>query len=67
MKDYQQGSGYFLLGYETCFPQILGINLYLDEKHAFHSEAEQVEWLLSPISMLYDVITSMQGVFTCLL
>ena len=34
------------------------------QKHAFHSQTEQVEWLLFLISTLYDVITSLQGVFT---
>ena len=29
-----------LPGYETFFP---GINLHLNEKHAFHSQTEQVE------------------------
>ena len=36
--------------------------------HALHSQTEQVEWLLSLISMLYDVIvTALQGVSTLLL
>ena len=37
------------------------------KKHAFHSQTKQVEWLFSLIYMLYDVTTSLQGVFTYLL
>ena len=37
------------------------------DKLAFHSQTEKVEWLLSLISTLFDVITSLQGIFTCLL
>ena len=37
------------------------------DKLAFHSQTEEVEWLLSLISTLFDVITSLQGIFTCLL
>ena len=59
----RSGSGYYLPGYETFFPRISRINLHLNEKHAFHSQTEQVEWLLSLISMKYDVITSLQGIW----
>ena len=37
------------------------------DKLTFHSQTEEVEWLLSLISTLFDVITSLQGIFTCLL
>ena len=38
-----------------------------EDKLTFHSQTEEVEWLLSLISTLFDVITSLQGIFTCLL
>ena len=39
------------------------------DKLAFHSQTEELEWLLSLISTLFDehIITSLQGIFTCLL
>ena len=36
-------------------------------KLTFHSQTEEVDWLLSLRSMLFDVITSLQDIFTCLL
>ena len=63
----RSGSEYFLLGVWDIFPGICGINLHLYEKHIFHSQTERIEWLLSLLSMLlYDVIISLQVVFTCL-
>ena len=52
------GRGIFLPGYETIFPGIseIVLNLHFNEKRAFHSQTEQLEWLLSLIST-----------FTCLL
>ena len=62
------GWEYFLMGYGTFFPGISGINLNLNYKYAFCSQTEQVERLLSLISMsYYHVITTLQGIFTCLL
>ena len=58
----RSGSGYFFFtGAWNIFSRDFG------EKLAFHSQTEEVEWLLSLISTLFDVITSLQGIFTCLL
>ena len=53
--------GVFFTGAWDIFSQDFG------DKLAFHSQTVEVEWLLSLISMLFDVITSLQGIFTCLL
>ena len=37
------------------------------DKLAFHSQNEEIEWLLSLMSTYFDVITSLQGIFSCLL
>ena len=37
------------------------------DKLAFHFQTEEVEWLLSLISTLFDVITLLKCIFTCLL
>ena len=43
-------------GVWNIFHRISGINLNLNLKHAFHSQTEPEEWLLSLISTLHDVI-----------
>ena len=53
--------GVFLTGVWDIFSQDFG------DKLDFYSQNEEVEWLLSMISALFDVITSLQGIFTCLL
>ena len=53
--------GVFFTGAWDIFSQDFG------DKLAFHSQTVEVEWLLSLISSLFDVITSLQGIFTCLL
>ena len=60
------GRGIFS-GVWDIFPGISGINLRLNETHASHSQTEQVEWLLSLNSTLYDAgyHVPLQGVFTC--
>ena len=52
-------SGYFLTGVGNIFSRDFG------DKLAFYSQTVEVEWLLSLISTLFDVITSLQGIFTC--
>ena len=54
----RSGSGYFLPGCETFSPR------HFRDKLAFYSQTEEVEWLLSLISTLFDDITSLQGIFT---
>ena len=52
----QSESGIFTEVWDIFFFfRISEINLNLNWKHVFHSQTDQVEWLLSLISTLYDV------------
>ena len=53
------GRGIFFTGVWDIFSWDFG------DKLAFHSQTEEVEWLLSLISTLFDVITLLKGIFTC--
>ena len=53
--------GVFFTGAWDIFSRDFG------DKLAFHFQTVEVEWLLSLISTLFDVITSLQDIFTCLL
>ena len=53
--------GVFFTGAWDIFSRDFG------NKLAFHSKTVEVKWLLSLISTLFDVITSLQGIFTYLL
>ena len=55
------GRGIFFTGVYDIFSRDFG------DKLAYHSQTEEFKWLLSLISTLFDVMTSFQGIFTCLL